>query len=288
MKVTSSQKDVRARASASLITKLESQIDSAEATIREKERENANLREKLERYETLWAEFSGLEAMWRMQITSIQRQINAAKQSIRSQGDSPPELPKLDDASSFKSSLTSTPRGSRHILPYNNDILPQNTMIRRNNSILQHNNDMIQHKDSEIMDEFDWDETASSADSASSENYSTLQKTASQTLYLSPEKRAAVSDRSLVSELRQEFEHRQQVFMDDAEFVKEVKSGQTEAYLNPDEELGKLKERFVAWTKEFKDKLKNTKGVLQKLGDGEAAPKVKKWWSKPKVLLHGL
>ena len=274
MKVTQSEEDARARVSNSLRTEIERQVQSVEASLREKELENANLRQRLDRYEKLWSEIPGLEAMWRMQMISLQKQINDAKQSLGNQeGASSHEL-KLDDTSSIKNYLINTPRGSRHILPHNNDTL-------------QHKNTMIQHNN-EIADEFDWDETTSSVDSLSSDHNLTSQKTSSENLCLSSERRHASSDQLIVSKMRQEFEHRTHVFMDDAEFLKEVKSGQTEACLNPDEELSKLKESFNAWTKDFKYRLKNTKGVLQKLGNGEPLHKKRNWWNKRKVLLHNV
>ena len=79
MKVTQSEEDARARVSNSLRTEIERQVQSVEASLREKELENANLRQKLDRYEKLWSEIPCLEAMWRMQMISLQKQINDAK-----------------------------------------------------------------------------------------------------------------------------------------------------------------------------------------------------------------
>jgi myosin-5 len=86
---------------------------------------------------------------------------------------------------------------------------------------------------------------------------------------------------SVVGHLVQEFDHRTQVFNDDAEFLVEVKSGISEASLNPDEELRKLNVRFATWKKDFKLRLRETRLVLQKLGNLESAEKSKrKWWGK--------
>ena len=85
-----------------------------------------------------------------------------------------------------------------------------------------------------------------------------------------------------MSHLVKEFEHRQQVFHDDSSFVIEVKSGQNDATLNPDEELRKLKQRFDTWKKDFKGRLRETKIILQKLGNPnpEVSQKLRKnWWS---------
>ena len=62
---------------------------------------------------------------------------------------------------------------------------------------------------------------------------------------------------SVISRLAEEFEHRSQVFGDDAKFLVEVKSGQVEASLNPDQELRRLKQMFEAWKKDFGTKNKS-------------------------------
>ncbi|KAI4302247.1 hypothetical protein MLD38_038021 [Melastoma candidum] len=87
---------------------------------------------------------------------------------------------------------------------------------------------------------------------------------------------------SVISRLAEEFEQRSQVFGDDAKFLIEVKSGQVEACLNPDKELGKLKQMFDAWKKDYDVRLRETKIILNKLGtDGVVADRVKKkWWGR--------
>jgi myosin-5 len=89
--------------------------------------------------------------------------------------------------------------------------------------------------------------------------------------------------RAVVSQLVAEYDHRKQVFTDDVDFLVEVKSGVTEANLNPEEELRKLKLRFDAWKKDFKLRLRDTKVVLHKLCNGDSLEKErtrKKWWGK--------
>ncbi|PPD83391.1 hypothetical protein GOBAR_DD19680 [Gossypium barbadense] len=87
---------------------------------------------------------------------------------------------------------------------------------------------------------------------------------------------------SVISRLAEEFEQRSQVFGDDAKFLVEVKSGQGEASLNPDRELRRLKQMFETWKKDYAVRLRETKVVLNKLGNEEGAlDRVKKkWWGR--------
>ncbi|MBA0738934.1 hypothetical protein Gogos_012247 [Gossypium gossypioides] len=87
---------------------------------------------------------------------------------------------------------------------------------------------------------------------------------------------------SVISRLAEEFEQRSQVFGDDAKFLVEVKSGQVEANLNPDRELRRLKQMFETWKKDYTVRLRETKVVLNKLGNEEGAlDRVKKkWWGR--------
>ncbi|GAV72279.1 Myosin_head domain-containing protein/IQ domain-containing protein, partial [Cephalotus follicularis] len=87
---------------------------------------------------------------------------------------------------------------------------------------------------------------------------------------------------SVISRLAEEFEQRSQVFSDDAKFLVEVKSGQVDASLNPDRELRRLKQMFESWKKDYGSRLRETKMVLQKLGNEEGTlDRVKKkWWGR--------
>ncbi|XP_011070461.1 myosin-1 [Sesamum indicum] len=88
---------------------------------------------------------------------------------------------------------------------------------------------------------------------------------------------------SVITRLAEEFEQRSQVFGDDAKFLVEVKSGQAEASLDPDSELRRLKQMFEAWKKDYGARLRETKVILNKLGneEGSSADKVrKKWWGR--------
>ena len=86
---------------------------------------------------------------------------------------------------------------------------------------------------------------------------------------------------TVISRMAEEFEQRSQVFGDDAKFLVEVKSGQAEASLNPDQELRRLKQMFEAWKKDYGSRLRETKVILQKLGNEEGSggdKGRKKWW----------
>lgn len=86
---------------------------------------------------------------------------------------------------------------------------------------------------------------------------------------------------SVISRLAEEFEQRSQVFGDDAKFLVEVKSGQVEASLDPDRELRRLKQMFEAWKKDYGGRLRETKVILNKLGNEGAMDRVKKkWWGR--------
>ncbi|XP_042515662.1 myosin-1-like isoform X2 [Macadamia integrifolia] len=86
---------------------------------------------------------------------------------------------------------------------------------------------------------------------------------------------------SVLNRLAEEFEQRTQVFSDDAKFLVEVKSGQAEAGIDPDQELRRLKMTFESWKKDYASRLRETKSILQKLGsDAASADKKKKWWAR--------
>lgn len=87
---------------------------------------------------------------------------------------------------------------------------------------------------------------------------------------------------SVISRLAEEFEQRSQVFGDDATFLVEVKSGQADANLNPDHELRRLKQMFEGWKKDYTARLRETKVILNKLGneEGDGEKGKKKWWGR--------
>ncbi|KAK1304855.1 hypothetical protein QJS10_CPB11g00986 [Acorus calamus] len=83
-----------------------------------------------------------------------------------------------------------------------------------------------------------------------------------------------------VNRLIREFEQRTQVFDYDARSLIEGKSGQSSSNMNPKQELRKLKQRFIAWKKEFKIRLHETKATFQKRGNSEVERTWKNWWGK--------
>ncbi|THU73394.1 hypothetical protein C4D60_Mb04t22380 [Musa balbisiana] len=85
---------------------------------------------------------------------------------------------------------------------------------------------------------------------------------------------------SVISRLAEEFDQRTQVFADDAKFLVEVKSGQSEASLNPDKELRRLKQNFELWKKDFSSRLRETKVIINKFGTDDAGSDKgkRKWW----------
>lgn len=85
---------------------------------------------------------------------------------------------------------------------------------------------------------------------------------------------------SVISRLAEEFEQRSQVFGDDAKFLVEVKSGQVDASLNPDRELRRLKQMFEAWKKDYGSRLRETKVILNKLGNEDGNVVKRKWWGR--------
>jgi myosin V len=88
---------------------------------------------------------------------------------------------------------------------------------------------------------------------------------------------------SVINRLEEEFNQRSQVFADDVNFLVEVKSGEADASLNPDMELRRLKQNFDSWKKDFGGRIRETKVVLNKLGNSaDSSPNSvkRKWWTR--------
>lgn len=239
------------RVSPSFLAELQSRVLIAEAALREKEEDNAILRQRLNHYEARWAEYeakmSSMEEVWQKQMSSLQLSLSTAKKTLASEDPSNQSL-KYDDSFPFKSSVAKQ-RATRHILPQEDD-------------------------------DFDWDDNTS-VGTRTPDHILTPRKPPSNSMDFSTARGDMDASRSVVSHLVKEFEHRRQVFNDDSNFLVEVKSGQTEASLNPDDELRKLKQRFDTWKKDFKVRLRETKAILQKLGNSDSAQKLRKnWWGK--------
>lgn len=86
----------------------------------------------------------------------------------------------------------------------------------------------------------------------------------------------------VIGRLTEGFQQRTEVFVDDAKFLVEVKSGEEEANLDPEKELKKLKQRFESWKKDFSIQLRETQVIINKLSseDSNSEKSKKKWWAR--------
>lgn len=81
-----------------------------------------------------------------------------------------------------------------------------------------------------------------------------------------------------VSHLAKEFEDRRRAFDEEALAVIEVKSDQSP--IHAVEEFRRLRQRFEAWKRDYKARLKETKGKVYKLGRNDAEKHRRNWWGK--------
>lgn len=222
---------------------------AADAALREKEDENAVLRQRLQQYEARWIEYeakmSSMEEMWQKQMSSLQTSLAAATKKNLAADELLIQQMRFDEstlrASDQRASVT------RHNLPHDNgefDLEDAASMRANTPKSTINSGKVSRHSDGGQNKEYD-------------------------------------AGRAAVTHLMKEFEQRKHVFNDDSNFLLEVKSGQTEADINPGEELQKLKSRFKIWKKAFKVRLRETKTALQKLGNMEPSEKTRrKWWGK--------
>ncbi len=238
------------RVKPSYLLELQGRAVMAEKAVREKEEDNAMLRQRLQHYEARWLEYeaktSSMEEMWQKQMTSLQLSLAAAKRSLAA--DAP---------------LLHTPKSKSEALNVHNGAGRHHPCVSRH--LLAHDEDG-----------FDWDNKMTLSNK-SPELVSKCHHQGPECIH------GAEVDAgcAVVGHLVREFDHRTQVFNDDADFLVEVKSGVTEASLNPEEELRKLKARFDTWKKDFKERMRDTRLVLQKLCNLESNERTKKkWWVK--------
>ena len=85
----------------------------------------------------------------------------------------------------------------------------------------------------------------------------------------------------VVYHLVNEFEHQKQDFDNEAKSIIQVKSGR------PEEELQKLKLKFVIWKRDYKSRLREIKTKLHKIGHSEPEKSRRNWWGK-KIRRGGL
>jgi len=71
-----------------VVTELQGRVSKAEALLRDKEEENAMLKQQLEQYESKWSEYEAkmkvMEEAWKKQLSSLQLSLVAAKKSLAS------------------------------------------------------------------------------------------------------------------------------------------------------------------------------------------------------------
>ncbi|KAG1347184.1 myosin-1-like [Cocos nucifera] len=230
----------------SALAELRRRVLKAEAAWREKEEENAILKQQLQHYEMRWSEYEAkmksMEEIWQKQLTSLQVSLAAAKKSLAAD-DLASQQGRLDisplqysyDSEDTMSAGTHTPEGTPAKPSHASDAGP----VRNSNGTQS----AVSHLD------------ASDAGFV----------------------RNSDGTHGAVSHLVKEFELQRQVFEDDARFLLKVKSGQSGSSINPDEELHKLKARFVTWKKDYKVRLRETKIALHKLGSPEERTR-KRWW----------
>ncbi|KAH7315218.1 hypothetical protein KP509_21G040400 [Ceratopteris richardii] len=240
--------------SPSELENLENRLVLAENALKDKEAENNIMHQRLKEYEARWSDY-------RAEISSLEQMWHAQITSLQA------------GLSTMKKTLASQV-SQTSLAEVDVRLLARSSAIERRAAlhILPANED----------EDVDWEGMSSEAKTPDNESIS---RTASiPPSNLSPYHSGVVG-------LWREFEHRSQVFIDDAAFLKEVKSGETKASINPDDELRNLKLCFNTWKKDFKHRLHETKLALQKLGDVEqkSAEKLKKnWWRMRKAHCKGI
>nr|XP_029116747.1 myosin-1 isoform X3 [Elaeis guineensis] len=230
----------------SALAELQRRVLKAEAAWREKEEENAILKQQVQHYEMRWSEYDAkmksMEEKWQKQLTSLQVSLAAAKKSLAA-----------DDLASQQGRLDISP------LQYSYD--SEDTM-----SAGTHTPEGTPAKPSHASD-------AGLVRNSNGTQSAVSHLVASDAGFV----RNSDGTHGAVSHLVKEFEQQRQVFEDDARFLLKVKSGHSGSSINPAEELHKLKARFVTWKKDYKVRLRETKIVLHKLGSPEERTR-KRWW----------
>ncbi|KAK4387036.1 Myosin-2 [Sesamum angolense] len=241
----------------SVVDELQKRVLMAEATLEQKEKENAALREQVQQFEARWPEYEtkmkSMEEMWQKQMASLQISVegiqstmssiqysgfwffdcmslasaqkslgthNTIGQPGRLDGAQSPQFYDSEDMSMSLSMGTQTPGGSTPMRFVNNGI--EELPCRDTNGGL-----------------------------------------------------------NPVGPLMKEFERRRQNFDEEAQAIVEVKSGHSPP-VNPVEDLRRLKHRFESWKKDYKVRLKEAKAKAQKLVQNDSEKHRRKWWSKKK------
>ncbi|CAN6453397.1 unnamed protein product [Victoria cruziana] len=214
----------------SVLSELQTRVLNAEITLREKENENAIMREQIQQYDRRWTEYEArmksMEETWQKQMLSLQTSLAAAKRSLAA-----------DDTSSQAARL-----------------------------------------DYPLAANYYDSEDAASGGSRTPEANAALEKLPPQPSDIGV--RDVNTGRSAVGVLARELEHRKKAFEDDVNLLADLKSNQSDSNINPDDELRKLKMRFSTWKKDYKTRLRETKLMLQKMGNADGEKLRRKWWGK--------
>lgn len=87
------QEDLQHEILPSMLEELQRQIVTAESTVSEKEKENAELRDQVLQFESRWSEYEekmrSVDDIWQKQMDSLQMGLAAAKESLGAHGSSP-------------------------------------------------------------------------------------------------------------------------------------------------------------------------------------------------------
>lgn len=232
-KVIKDSKSGQMKVSNNVVEELQRRVARAEATLVQKEEENASLKKQLQQYEMRWSDYEAkmrsMEDMWQKQISSLQMSLAAARKSL------PPE-----DVTGQPGRQEASPSPRSYDSDDNLFMGPQtpgeSTPTKYSNPIAE----------------------AREANGGG----------------LNP-----------VNRLAKEFEQQRQAFDEDARALFDVRPQSTPG-MSSFNELRRLKMRFEVWKKEYKVRLKETKGTLHKLGHADMEKNRRKWWGKLSGRVH--
>ncbi|KAF1881143.1 hypothetical protein Lal_00023176 [Lupinus albus] len=247
----------------SALEELQKRVIKAEATIEQKDEENAKLKEQLTQFERRWIEYEtkmkSMEEMWQKQMASLQMSLASARKSLASENGSSQPV-RYDVASPLcYDSEDNTSIGSQTPGPRTPGL---STPMKYSSSF------------SVGVGRG----TNGTSIGSQTPGPSTPMKYSS-SLSVGAGRGANGTLNSSVSTLMKEFDHRRHTFDDDARTLLEVRPSQS-GNTNSIEEYRKLKHRFEAWKKEYKVRLRETKARLHKSGNSEVEKSRRTWWGK--------
>ncbi|XP_024384280.1 myosin-1 isoform X2 [Physcomitrium patens] len=273
-----SENEATIRVRPSYVLELQQRAVIAEKALREKEEEIVLQRQKIQHYEKQWAEYeakiSSMEEKWQKQMSTLHLSLAAAKKSIATEESATLHL----NLPAAKKSIATEESATLQTSPEDDsgDLKTTGGKLSRGTRPLLPTEEEKFHKDTQELDE-----ESAKVTMDSEQNSNKFLHAGSE---LGSSQGEVAAGHSYVVQLDREFDHRKQVFTDDIDFLVEVKSGQTQAHLNPEDELRKLKTRFDGWKRDFKVRLRETKVVLNKLSHTDSTDRWirgKKWhWGK--------